>query len=52
MAQLDIFRIADGKELTDSLLVDYIRKNDSKTNTRYKPLWDAYNNKSNRSCES
>ena len=44
MAQLDIFRIADGKELTDSLLVDYIRKNDSKTNTRYKLLWDAYNN--------
>ena len=41
---LDIFRIADETELTDNVLMDYIRKNDSKTNLRYKRLADAYNN--------
>lgn len=41
---LDIFRITDSKELTDDLLMKYIRMNDSKTNTRYKPLWNAYQN--------
>jgi len=39
---LDIFRIADGQEMTDELLIQYIRKNDAKTNQRYKKLWNAY----------
>lgn len=44
MAELDIFRISDGTELTDDLLMKFIRKNDSKTNQRYRRLWQAYNN--------
>lgn len=44
MATLDIFRIADDQELTDLLLKQYIQKNDIKSNQRYLPLWNAYNN--------
>ena len=41
---LDIFRISDEKELTDDLLMKYIRKNDALISKRYKPLWNAYQN--------
>lgn len=41
---LDIFRIAEGQEMTDELLLKFIRKNDIITNERYRPLWRAYNN--------
>lgn len=41
---LDIFRIADETDMTDDLLLDYIKQNDTKTNTRYDGLWNAYNN--------
>jgi SPP1 family phage portal protein len=41
---LDIFRIADGAEMNDDLLLSYINQNDTKTNTRYDALWNAYNN--------
>lgn len=40
---LDIFRIADGVEMTPEKLQEYIIKNDYKVQTRYKKLWDAYN---------
>lgn len=40
----DIFRIADGVEMTPELLSDYIGKNDRITQRRYLPLWKAYNN--------
>ena len=43
MAVLDIFRIADNQVMTDQLLMQYIQKNDSITNTRYRRLWRAYN---------
>lgn len=43
MAQ-DIFRIADGTEMTAELLSTYIHKNDTITARRYRPLWKAYNN--------
>ena len=41
---LDIFRIADGAEMTDEKLLSYIKQNDAKTNARYDVLWNAYNN--------
>lgn len=44
MATLDIFRMSDDQEMTDALLMQYIRKNDTKVNNRYLPLWKAYNN--------
>lgn len=44
MATIDIFRIADDQELDDLLLKQYIQKNDIKSNQRYLPLWNAYNN--------
>lgn len=40
----DIFRIADGVEMTPELLADYINRNDRITQRRYLPLWKAYNN--------
>lgn len=40
----DIFRIADGVEMTPELLADYISRNDRITQRRYLPLWKAYNN--------
>lgn len=40
----EIFRIADGVEMTPELLSDYIGKNDRITQRRYLPLWKAYNN--------
>lgn len=41
--KVDILRIADGVEMTPEKLQEYIIKNDYKTNTRYKKLWNAYN---------
>ena len=40
----DIFRIADGVEMTPEILADYINRNDRITQRRYLPLWKAYNN--------
>ena len=41
---LDIFRIADGTEMTPDLLAKYITRNERITRQRYLPLWKAYNN--------
>ena len=40
----EIFRIADGVEMTPELLADHINRNDRITQRRYLPLWKAYNN--------
>lgn len=42
--EVDVFRIADGAEMTDDILAQYIRKNEQMTAKRYRPLWRAYNN--------
>ena len=39
----DIFRISDTTELTENKLWEYIKKNDTKTNEKYKNLQNAYN---------
>lgn len=43
MALLDIFRVSESKEMTATLLNEFILKNEKLSDTRYKPLWDAYN---------
>lgn len=37
-----VLRIADGVEMTESLLADYISKHDRMIEAKYKPLLDAY----------
>lgn len=44
MATYDIFTMPDDQELTNDVLLRFIRKNDTKTNKRYSKLWKAYNN--------
>lgn len=43
MALLDIFRTSREKEMTPVRLSEFIQKNETISATRYKPLWDAYN---------